>query len=338
MRSQDGGKGRALRNDRDASFSARAASTPIAVSIRSGAVYGNGSDSMSVDGTLLRISLDRRRSIASVAIAFVTLAIGAPAASSGGTSRPPPWASKGFLVYKCGDSLCLSRPDGGARRELLRTPRPPYPQWDPAFSPHGDKVAFRGYYALGDGDYALYVAGAGGCPVKRLTRSIADDPSWSPDGKWIVFGTSGFGTISKVHPDGTGLTRVIGSTGAHYDASPAWSPTSDEIAFVHYCPRTRADLARAPRRTRSEACTRRPPRVGRTAHLVPRRDAHRLRQPSQARNNYPCHRCEWKPRAHSHERARKRLESGVATARRRHRLSRANGRHRPCRRHAAERR
>jgi hypothetical protein len=131
MRSQDGGKGRALRNDRDASFSARAASTPIAVSIRSGAVYGNGSDSMSVDGTLLRISLDRRRSIASVAIAFVTLAIGAPAASSGGTSRPPPWASKGFLVYKCGDSLCLSRPDGGARRELLRTPRPPYPQMGP---------------------------------------------------------------------------------------------------------------------------------------------------------------------------------------------------------------
>ena len=100
------------------------------------------------------------------------------------TTQVPPWASRGFIVYKCGDSLCLIRPNGTGKRKLVRTS--PWPQWDPAVSPDGRLVAFRGYYGLADGAYALYVVGADGCAVRRLTRSIAGNPSWSPDGKWIV--------------------------------------------------------------------------------------------------------------------------------------------------------
>ena len=82
--------------------------------------------------------------------------------------------------------------------------------------------------------HALYVVGTNGCAVRRLTRSGAGSPSWSPDGRWIAFDTSGEGVIWKVHPDGTGLTRIVGSMRADTDSSPAWSPNGKTIAFVHH--------------------------------------------------------------------------------------------------------
>jgi TolB protein len=94
-------------------------------------------------------------------------------------------------------------------------------------------LAFRGYYAVGDGAYALYVVRADGCGVHRLTRSIAGNPSWSPDGKWISFDTSGAGEIWKVHPNGRGLTRIARGGRVAQDSSPAWSPDGSRIAFVH---------------------------------------------------------------------------------------------------------
>lgn len=170
-----------------------------------------------------------------MASVLAVLAAGSSALSRGARSVPPPsWASAGFLVYKCGDALCLTRPDGSGRRDLLSRPGRPLPQWDAAFAPDADSVAFRGYFAFGDGDYALYTARAGGCGVRRLTRSIAGNPTWSPNGRWIAFDTSGEGVIWKLHADGTALTRVVGASGTDYDEAPAWSPNGREIVFLHY--------------------------------------------------------------------------------------------------------
>src|SRR5436189_295803 len=72
----------------------------------------------------------------------------------------------------------------------------PYPQWDPAVSPDGSTIAYRGFFGPEEGDYDLYVMNADGTGVARLTDgALAADPSWSPDGSEIAFGTSGNGGI-----------------------------------------------------------------------------------------------------------------------------------------------
>ena len=113
-----------------------------------------------------------------VAVSPASKESSASAALKGPSSRLPKWASTGFIAYRCHDQLCLMRPDGSGKRHLLAVGRSP--QWNPAVSPDAGMLAFRGYYGLGDGEYALYVADTTGCAVRRLTRRmIASDPSWS---------------------------------------------------------------------------------------------------------------------------------------------------------------
>ena len=171
------------------------------------------------------------RCIALLGIGAVVLMVtppdGDPAISLGDRAAP------GAIAFKCGDWLCLGRPDGSGRRRLLSARlRYPFPQWDPAFSPDARQLAFRGYFASGDGSYALYVTGTDGCSPHMLTKG-ATNPSWSPDGAWIAFDTSGGGTLWKIRPDGSGLTRIDTGLPGDRDSFPAWSPDGASIAFVH---------------------------------------------------------------------------------------------------------
>src|SRR5262245_39151566 len=54
--------------------------------------------------------------------------------SAGMKGQVPAWAAhlRGEIAYKCGNSICLMRPDGSARRTLTAT----FPEWDPAWSPN----------------------------------------------------------------------------------------------------------------------------------------------------------------------------------------------------------
>jgi TolB protein len=58
-----------------------------------------------------------------------------------------------------------------------------------AWSPDGSELAFMGQTPEGTDDYEIYVVGADGTGLRRLTNSPGPDgwPSWSPDGRRILF-------------------------------------------------------------------------------------------------------------------------------------------------------
>ena len=102
----------------------------------------------------------------------------------------------------------------------------------PAYSPDGKSIA---YAVRGAG---IYVVGATGESPRRLT-GFGSNPSWSPDGRRIVFGSeevrsaynvNAKGALWVVDVDGGEPRRVAPpDDGGLYQ--PAWSPSGTRIAF-----------------------------------------------------------------------------------------------------------
>jgi TolB protein len=105
----------------------------------------------------------------------------------------------------------------------------------PSFSPDGSQVVFMRTRPgiLPDGAGALFVVdAAGGRPV-RITPWGASflDNAWSPDGEWIAFQRP-YGQLFLVHPDGSGLHRVLVQLPEGAGArQPSWSPDGEWILF-----------------------------------------------------------------------------------------------------------
>ncbi len=100
----------------------------------------------------------------------------------------------------------------------------------PVVSPDGSKLAFT---ALGD---IWVVPAAGGVPTP-LTRDefLDSDPSWSPDGKFVVYASDRSGTMDLWVKDvesspRSGERRLTAGAGAEF--SPAWSPDGNDVAFL----------------------------------------------------------------------------------------------------------
>ena len=108
----------------------------------------------------------------------------------------------------------------------------------PAWSPHGDRIAFaRGRFfpaTLGPSSAAIATVHADGTGLALLTDSTenAGFPSWSPDGRWLVYRVAQQGRSALMIVDvETHAVRRL-TDGTTNDNSPAWSPRGDRIAFT----------------------------------------------------------------------------------------------------------
>jgi len=117
---------------------------------------------------------------------------------------------------------------------------------DPDWSPKGGRIAFTSHAATDDHNNAvtaeIYVTDPDGKgkPV-RLTDNAEEEraPSWSPDGRRIVYccrkgdpvreGGPGSFEICVMNADGTGQARLTNNTIG--DLTPTWSPDGTKIMF-----------------------------------------------------------------------------------------------------------
>ncbi|HEX6728393.1 MAG TPA: LpqB family beta-propeller domain-containing protein [Pyrinomonadaceae bacterium] len=153
---------------------------------------------------------------------------------------------KGFVYAseQSGNSDLFFQRVGGRNSDSL-TPNTPSDETEPAYSPDGERIAFRSTREPA----GIYVMEATGENV-RLVTAGCHHPSWSPDGKDIVCSTRGQSIPTFRNPSPSALWVVNVDTGGKRvltegDAmQPAWSPSGARVAFWFRPPQAgRADVA-----------------------------------------------------------------------------------------------
>ncbi len=174
------------------------------------------------------------------------------------TDSSPAWSADGTKIafsrrLASGDEdIFVMNADGTGQKNLTNTPS--NQEFDPAFSPKAERIAYTrtGCEVPGGGGKCVYAMnsdgsgqadlGAGdlvpGCPSNSLRdfKTVGSDPSWSPDGTTIAFSgptncphTLGL-DIWLMNADGSGKRNLIGDNGTG-EVRPAFSSDGQKIVF-----------------------------------------------------------------------------------------------------------
>jgi len=157
--------------------------------------------------------------LAVVAVVMVVLAQPAGATFPGKVGR---------IAYTGGaNQIATVKPDGTGVKVLTSFPTGAYAEAS-QYSANGKWIVFD---ALVVGQWDIWKMRQDGSRLKQLTNDANDDlvPSWSPDGKKIVFARDA-GWIWVMNADGTHAHQLTVGSGSF----PRYSPDGKEIAYQSY--------------------------------------------------------------------------------------------------------
>lgn len=97
----------------------------------------------------------------------------------------------------------------------------------PAITKEGDKLAF---VCRAEGGFNIFVSKPDGSEVRQITSyGRNEDPSWSPDGRYLVFSTTAarrVASLAIVREDGRGFSVISNPQGGG-DFEPSWGPLEE---------------------------------------------------------------------------------------------------------------
>ena len=176
-----------------------------------------------------------------LAIAFLFMT-GILAACGSQEGAPPtaiqPAGKIAFITNRDGNpEIYVMNADGSGPQRLTDNPAVDF---GPAWSPDGQKIAFRSNRddpnpaACSPCNFEIYVMNADGSAVQRLTNDpdFVFRPTWSPDGQKIAFTSDRDGNfeVYVMNADGSAPQRLTDNPAA--DTSPDWSPDGQKVAFA----------------------------------------------------------------------------------------------------------